>query len=561
METSTTDPILNKNFKYLFKFYFIIIIIVGFTSENEFKCTHPIYCQGNLLKTIQLSRIFSDSKTFVDMPLLEKPDVILKAFEEIPEKASNEELKNFISKYFGTRGTEIVAVEPKDWKMEIKLLKEVKDENLKEWVQFLNIKWKTLARSFNNESCGRDCYSSLWVPYPFIVAGGRFREYYYWDSYFIIEGLLLSEMYETSKGMIKNFFYLIDEYGMIPNAGRIYYLNRSQPPLLTLMVYRYYEETNDLDFLKDSIPYLEKEYSFWNKYRLVYLDEGIRTNLNYYNVDNEDPRPESYFEDILTADKYTCEKEKVRVFKNLASAAESGWDFSSRWFKDAFELSSINTENIIPVDLNSILYKVEITLSKIFSITNNHLKQHFYKHKAILRYKSMKKYLWNEEQAIWNDYLIKEKKQNTNLYISNILPSWAGINNLSKEQVDKLLDTLTPLLKYKGGTPTSMLSTGEQWDFPNAWSPLEYLLIKSLENLNYPKAWDFAKIVSKKWIENNYCTWKKTGYMFEKYDVNIVGKPGTGGEYLVQHGFGWTSAVVLYLIQNYGLDLKMIKCL
>ena len=91
--------------------------------------------------------------------------------------------------------------------MEIKLLKEVKDENLKEWVRFLNEKWKTLARSFNHESCGRDCYSSLWVPYPFILAGGRFREYYYWDSYFIIEGLLLSEMYETSKGMIKNFFY------------------------------------------------------------------------------------------------------------------------------------------------------------------------------------------------------------------------------------------------------------------------------------------------------------------------------------------------------------------
>lgn len=545
---------------HLLKYFLISFLMINNSLQNEYKCTHPIYCQGDILKTIQQAHIFSDSKTFVDMPLLKTPEEIIKAFEEIPKNAAQDELMNFLKTHFDHSGSEIFEVEPSDWKSDLKILREIEDENLKIWVNYLNVKWKSLARSFKHESCGKDCYSSLWVPNPFIVAGGRFREYYYWDSFFILEGLLISEMNETAKGMIENFFYLIDEYGMIPNGGRIYYMNRSQPPFLTLMVYRYYEATQDLEFLQQAIPYLEKEYSFWSHYRHVALDEGYRTNLNHYNADSEEPRPESYIEDILTANLFDSDKEKLRVYRGLASAAESGWDFSSRWFKDLAEISSIETENIIPVDLNSILYKVETTLSNIFTITENHMKQHFYQHKAIHRHKSIKKYLWNEDQGIWNDYMIKENKRNSDLYLSNILPLWAEVTTLSDEQVEKLLNTISPLLEFEGGTPTSLFLSGQQWDFPNAWSPLEYFLIKALENTKHAKAMQFAKSIATKWINNNYCTWKKTGYMFEKYDVYSMGSPGHGGEYDVQEGFGWTNGVALYLIRNYGHHLQMPEC-
>jgi alpha,alpha-trehalase len=248
------------------------------------------------------------------------------------------------------------------------------------------------------------------------------------------------------------------------------------------------------------------------------------------------------------------------VYRGLASAAESGWDFSSRWFNDVAEISSIETENFIPVDLNSILYKVEMTLSNIFSITDNHLKKHFYQHKAINRHKSIKKYLWNEDQGIWNDYNIKQKKRNTDLYISNILPLWAEVSALSDEQVEKLMNTISPLLEFEGGTPTSLFMSGQQWDFPNAWSPLEYFLIKALENTSHSGANEYAKSIANKWIYNNYCTWKKTGHMFEKYDVYSMGTPGHGGEYDVQEGFGWTNGVALYLIRNYGHNLLMPDC-
>jgi len=557
---SNSSPNLKNLFPYLFQSFFFIVVFFNFSNQNEFKCSHPIYCHGEILKTFQEARLFSDSKTFVDMPLLKTPDEIIKLFEAISNKSSQQELISFLKKYFGEIGSEIVEAELSDWKENIKILNSIEDENLKSWIKDLNNKWKNLARTFQHESCGKDCYSSLWVPNAFILAGGRFREYYYWDSYFILEGLLISEMFETAKGMIDNFFYLIQEYGMIPNGGRIYYMNRSQPPLLSLMVYRYYEQTHDLEFLKHSVQYLEKEYSFWNKYRHVSLEEGLKTNLNNYNAESEEPRPESYSEDLSTANLFETDEEKTRVYRGLASAAESGWDFSSRWLKETTELSSINTANVIPVDLNSILYSVETTLSMIFSLTGNHLKQHFYKHKAIHRHLSIQKYLWNDEQGLWNDYSIKEKKKNTNFYLSNILPLWAGITISSEENIEKLLETISPLINFEGGTPTSLISSGQQWDFPNAWSPLEFFLIKSLEKLNHFKATELANVVASRWINNNFCTWKKTGKMYEKYDVNTLGNPGHGGEYEVQEGFGWTNGVALYLIKNYGHSWKVPEC-
>lgn len=79
-------------------------------------------------------------------------------------------------------------------------------------------------------------YSIIRRSLPFIIPGGRFRESYYWDSYWIVLGLLACDMEVTAQGLVRNLLDDVSTYGFVPNGGRIYYLNRSQPPLLSDMV-------------------------------------------------------------------------------------------------------------------------------------------------------------------------------------------------------------------------------------------------------------------------------------------------------------------------------------
>ena len=482
-----------------------------YAQASEFKCNHDIFCQGPLLHAVQTARLFNESKTFVDMPLLDKPENILKAFENLPTNYTREDLLNFVNKYFAPSGSDMVLVEPTDWKVDPKFINEFRDHNLKDWVDYLHNKWKLLLRVFNYTECGPECHSSLWVPNPFIVPGGRFREYYYWDSYFIVEGLILSEMFETTKGLIENYFYLLDKHGIIPNGGRVYYLNRSQPPVLTLMVQRYYEATKDLEFLKKSVPYLEKEYNFWMKHRKTNVDDCYKSNLNHYNVDSYQPRPESYVDDLVTSMKFNTEEEKAKLYKNLASGAESGWDFSSRWFENTNDITSIKTSEIIPVDLNSILYLVEMTLSQMHNTLGNSLKRHIYFKKAKLRQSLIQNYLWNKEQCLWNDYHLDKKMKNSNIYMSNVLPLWAGLTTFTQDhEIECLTNSLLPFINFEGGLPISLILSGQQWDFPDGWAPMQYFFVKALENLNNTKSDLLARQITEKWIYNNYCTWKNT---------------------------------------------------
>ncbi|XP_048965867.1 trehalase-like isoform X1 [Canis lupus baileyi] len=134
-------------------------------------------------------------------------------------------------------------------------------------------------------------FSLIYAAHPFIVPGGRFTEFYYWDSYWVMEGLLLSEMPGTVKGMLQNFLELVRIYGHVPNGARVYYLQRSQPPLLTLMMDRYVSHTNDTAFLRDSIGTLALELDFWTQNRIVSVSSGGKSYvLNHYAVPYGGPR-------------------------------------------------------------------------------------------------------------------------------------------------------------------------------------------------------------------------------------------------------------------------------
>nr|XP_053639627.1 trehalase-like isoform X1 [Cherax quadricarinatus] len=264
-------------------------------------CESDIYCHGELLKTVQLAHIYNDSKYFVDMTLKFPPSQVTGAFETLMNNTKNNpsqtQVKTFVEENFYDPGKEFETWTPGDWNSNPEFLNKVQDPELEEWAKNLNELWKKLGRKISQEVKQEpERYSQIFVPNPVIVPGGRFREFYYWDSYWTIDGLLLSGMTETVKGMLENFLKMVDKYGMVPNGGRIYYTRRSQPPYLIPMVKLYMDHTNDLDFLGENIELLEKEFKFWEDQRSLEIKDrdGKAHRVAQYRADVGEPRPESY---------------------------------------------------------------------------------------------------------------------------------------------------------------------------------------------------------------------------------------------------------------------------
>ncbi|CAM4613616.1 unnamed protein product [Lepidochelys kempii] len=527
-------------------------------------CESQIYCTGDLLKQVQLARLFSDDKHFVDMPLRESPELVLKKFQQLVNVTpggilSKEQLQQFVSSSFSDPGQEFEQWEPQDWTSSPQILAKISDQKLQAWASDLNARWKSLGRKIKDDVRTHPMfYSQIYVPHPLMVPGGRFIEYYYWDSYWVIEGLLLSEMAVTAKGMIQNFLYLVERYGHIPNGGRVYYLRRSQPPFLTLMMDAYLAHANDTEFLRENIHLLEVEYEFWQRNRSVSLTVGDRNHtLNYYSVQIGEPRPESYSKDWeLVTD--LNEDARQELWAELKSAAESGWDFSSRWFLSwppplPAKLKDTKARAVVPVDLNAFLCKTEHLLASFYRILGDTTKAAQFQAALERRLESVQAVFWNDAAGVWLDFNLLKKQPNPAFYPSNLAPLWTDCfsDQAAAERAVQYLEGST-VLSYKNGLPTSLARTGEQWDLPNAWPPLQHMVIAGLAKSSSSRAKEIAFALAQNWIRTNFALYKKYQAMFEKYNVDGDGKPGTGGEYQVQEGFGWTNGVVLQLLDLYG---------
>merc|ERR1719376_1417660 len=323
-----------------------------------------------------MARIFPDSKTFVDMPMRHKPIEILKKYAKLQMhhngSPKRKDLEEFVHENFMHPGSEFEEWEPRDWRVNITLYETVKDRKYIDLAKFIHRRWKDLGRKIKSDVRENpERYSLIYMENPFVVPGGRFREVYYWDSYWTIKGLLLSEMYNTTKGMIQNFQSMIKSLGHIPNGNRVYYEKRSQPPLFTQIVWDYLNVTNNpqtsREFIAEVIWDLEDEFRFWTN-RMVNVSVGGKVyQLARYRVDVDGPRPESYEEDHSLAGRLPEEKRK-EWYIHMKSGAESGWDYSSRWFvtnkerSAEDELLDVQTGNILPVDLNSFLCRVWLGL-------------------------------------------------------------------------------------------------------------------------------------------------------------------------------------------------------
>lgn len=285
-----------------------------------------------------MAKIYEDSKTFVDMKMRLPPKETMEKYVDFMNKTNNEpskqQVRAFVNDNFEAAGQEFEEWIPTDWKPDPAFANKIADVELRNWSLHLNDIWKELGRKMKDSvKEDEELYSIIWVPHPVIVPGGRFREFYYWDSYWIVQGLLLSEMTHTVKGMLENFLYIVDKIGHIPNGGRVYYLERSQPPLLIPMIKSYMDYTGDVQFLADNIQLMEKEYNYWITNHMTEVEiDGTKYKVGVYGDKSYGPRPESYSEDVDSAAIFKESEQKEEFYAQLKAAAESGWDFSSRYF-------------------------------------------------------------------------------------------------------------------------------------------------------------------------------------------------------------------------------------
>ena len=322
-----------------------------------------IHETGLLFEQVQLNSVFPDNKTFVDC--LPKFDL-----QEIQQKfLSENDQKNFSLKAFVLENFDLPKAFSSNYKSD-------KNKSAKEHIEAL---WGVLTRQPDDENS-----SIISLPNPYVVPGGRFGEIYYWDSYFTMLGLQISDKIDLIENMIDNFAFLINEFGYIPNGNRTYFLGRSQPPFFSLMVKLLSESTYKKVLLK-YLPKLVAEYNFWMKDSEILTDKNNASRrvvrmkdceiLNRYFDENDSPRPESFREDVELSHDF---KQKTQLFRNLRAACESGWDFSSRWFRDENDFKSIHTTDIIPVDLNCLLFHLEETLAESFLLINDKMCQYHF---------------------------------------------------------------------------------------------------------------------------------------------------------------------------------------
>ncbi|PIO77801.1 alpha,alpha-trehalase [Teladorsagia circumcincta] len=531
-----------------------------------------VYCSGKLLQAVMATKLYNDSKTFVDQPMKEgrTGSQIISDFErQFPQpvsQISREDVKRFVDENFDKEGQELQSCTLSDWTRYPAHFKVIKDNNLRLFALNLNAIWKELCREMKpavKDSPER--FSLLYVPHRFVVPGGRFREFYYWDAYWIVKGLLASGMTDTTKSMIQNFAYIVQQYGFIPNGGRVYYLRRSQPPLFIPMVYEYYLVTRDKDFLNEMLPIMEREIQFWQKNRTISLGvDGETITMYQYRTPSTVPRPESYREDDQAAANITDPNAKLQFFQDIASGAESGWDFSIRWFADKVSLTSIETTNVVPVDLNAfICYNLHILGALHGEVGNEHKSSAWTAQYVKFRNDFQKIFYVNEAKG-WYDYNLRTKQHNTDFYASIAVPLFTQCYEpLSLSKSDDLYDKMEEMgvFNYVGGIPTSLqLQSKQQWDFPNGWSPLNHMIIEGLRKSDDPRMQQKSFLLAEKWILSNLHVFESDQVMWEKYDV-VSASPrlGGGGEYLVQPGFGWTNGAVLDLLLSYGDRLEYRK--
>lgn len=362
------------------------------------------------------------------------------------------------------------------------------------------------------------------LPFPYVVpsndpeSGFAFDEMYYWDSFFIVQGLLATDQNELAEGMLENILYLSKRFSMVPNGSRYYFTSRSQPPFMTTLIFEIFQRFGkDLNWLRERITVAEKEYhqvwmgSVQPNWRQVY--KGLS---RYYDMN---------------------------VLDDLAEA-ESGWDMTTRFDRRCLAY--------IPIDLNCLLYKYETDFVRAYELFEDPEAVMIWKGRAKKRAATIRKELWNEDRGFFFDLDYIHGKQSHVWSLAGFYPLWSGLATIDEARI--LVGHLEKFLHHGGLTATSRANeipesdVPMQWAHPNGWAPLHWLVIEGMHKYGFTRE---AEHIARRWLDTNMLYYERHGVFREAYNVVDSGKEPRAGVYPPQLGFGWTNGVFVDLAKRY----------
>lgn len=386
----------------------------------------------------------------------------------------------------------------------------LKHQDVLEVLDYIDNFWPNLIKE--NRS---DYHSLIGLPYRYIVpaVGEVFQEQYYWDTYPVVRALINHPKYsKLAIGMVENLLYLVERFGIVPNASRMYFLSRSQPPVLSSLVFLVYEKKKDKKWLKRALELVDIEY------------EGVwmgQVHLrNYRNV----YRGLSRYYDLNVLD--------------VLAEAESGWDMTARFMNKCLDF--------LPIDLNCLLYKYEVDLEKGYKLLGNSKKSKKFADLKEKRFFEINNLMWDRKTGFFYDFNFVTKRRSHLLTVAGVFPMNVGI--ATKGQAKRMVEIIERDLQQPFGVVQGAnFVENMQWDWPNGWAPLQVRTVQGLLNYGYVH---LAKRLIEKWLYCNIKVFKETGYLWEKYDV-VHGRVGVPDRYPTQPGFAWTNACFITLWEMY----------
>lgn len=394
-------------------------------------------------------------------------------------------------------------------------------------VEHLQAVWSHLKRPADDPT---ERSTRIPLPHPYVVVGGRFQEAYYWDSYFTQLGLLKTGQHDLVGQMLDNFAHAIATIGHIPNGFRSYFLTRSQPPFFAAMVQDYGRATGNLSAAYAKyLPAMKAEYRYFTT-----SDHTVGGLARYWD-EADGPRIEMYGTD-LAWQHHT--EQHPDFFRDLRGACESGWDFSSRWLTDPADLGTIRTTKLWAVDLNCLLLRYEEILAQATGHTR------FIK-AANVRRAAISQRFFDKTRGFFCDVEIATGQPVPLTTAAGLFPLYAGA--ATPAQADRTVEWMTEHLLAPGGLLTTDITSGQQWDAPNGWAPLQWIAIQGLRRYGFD---DLAEGLRQRWLATCDAVFAASGKFVEKYNVLDPLAASRGGEYALQDGFGWTNGVYLDLIQD-----------
>lgn len=494
----------------------------------------PVQIAGVLFEAVQQARIFPDSKTFADCRA---------RFDEAHiEGAFVQQLRDFVHAHF-----ELPAVPPAAALAD--------SASLAEHIDRL---WAVLERAPQAAQPGG---TAIALAHPHVVPGGRFGEIYYWDSYFTAEGLAVSGRLDLVEGLIRNFADLIERFGYVPNGTRLYYLGRSQPPMFCALL-QLFERHRGFDAIRPFLAPLVREYEFWMDpnfgpeagqgasaaasagwpragAHVVELASGAV--LNRYWDAGDSPRPESFAEDLHTRAQAPAAR-RDGILRDIRAGAESGWDFSSRWFGPGGTMAHIRSTELLAVDLNALLWQMECQLADWLGRIGDDRAAGFLA-AAARRHALIQAQCWDGSAGWYFDRHWPSGERSGAWTLAGAFPLYCGL--VDDDQAARMAAVIESRFLRPGGVVTTLVRSGEQWDAPNGWAPLQWVVVQGLRRYGHHR---LADEVADRFIALVERVWQRTGRMMEKYDVCDMALEAGGGEYPVQDGFGWTNGVVRALL-------------